>query len=418
MTSLDRPVSSAAAAQQMLTQLDHRMPRHSLPRDFYTSPEFFALDMAAIFERRWMFAGLACEVAEPGQFVTVEIGSTSVLICRGRDRVIRAFFNTCRHRGSIIADAPCGNRGLFVCPYHQWAYDLTGRLIRAPNLDEGVDRDQLGLRPVHVRDIAGLLYICLAPVAPDIEAFAAALAPAATPHDLANAKVVHSITLHEQANWKLVMENARECDHCQSGHPELMKTLLLFDFADPWSDPVIADFWTRCEASGLQSVTKDGPGFRVGRLPFQAGNLSITMDGQPAVQRRLGDWPAQDIGSLRFTLYPSMFGHIHADYAVMIQMLPRSATETLVTCKWIVHADAVEGRDYDRDRLVEVWRETNDQDLTFVERNQRGVNSIGYRPGPYAPSSEHGVWTFVDWYCLTMQDHLRPPAQPGRVMTA
>lgn len=413
MTSLDRTASPAPAGQQMLALLDHRAPRHSLPRDFYTSPEVFALDMAAIFERRWLFAGLACEIAEPGQFVTLEIGPSSILICRGRDGTIRAFFNSCRHRGSIVVDAPCGSRGLFVCPYHQWAYDLSGRLVRAPNLEASVDREQLGLRPVHIRDIAGLLYICLAPVAPDIEAFAAALAPAAAPHDLAHAKVVHSITLHEQANWKLVMENARECDHCQSGHPELMKTLLLFDFADPWSDPVIAGFWTRCEAAGLPSVTRDGNGFRVGRLPFQAGNLSITMDGQPAVQKRLGDWPEQDIGSLRFTLYPSMFGHIHADYAVMIQMLPRSATETLLTCKWIVHADAVEGRDYDLERLVEVWRETNDQDRTLVERNQRGVNSIGYRPGPYAPSSEHGVWTFVDWYCQTMQDHLRRPSQAG-----
>jgi Rieske 2Fe-2S family protein len=396
-----------SAKAEVLALLDHRTPRQSLPRPFYTDPELFRWDMAAIWEQRWVYAGLECDIAEVGQFFTLTIGDSSILVCRGRDLAVRAFFNTCRHRGSIVADAPRGQRTVFVCPYHQWSYDLDGALLRAPNLDAAVDVSAMGLRPVHVRAIAGLIYVCLADAPPDIEPFAAALGPAAWPHDLARAKVVHGITLPEQANWKLVMENARECDHCRASHPELMNALLIFDFADPWSDPAIAAFWARCEASGLPSVTQDGEDFRVGRMPFQPGNLSITMDGQPAVARRLGDGPDQDIGSLRFTHYPSVFGHIHADYAIVVRMLPTSATETLVTCQWLVHRDAVEGRDYDLERLVEVWRATNDQDRQLVERNQRGVNSVGYRPGPYAPTSEHGVWTFVEWYCRTMREHLR-----------
>ncbi len=397
----------------MLALLDRRAPRHSLERPFYSDEAFFRLDMAAIFERRWIFAGLACEIAAPGQFFTFAIGQSSIIVCRDREMRVQAFFNTCRHRGSIVADAPCGKRSTFVCPYHQWSYDLTGKLLRAPNLEGTIDKAAMGLKPVHVRDIAGLIYVCLAEQAPDIAAFAAALAPAAAPHRLDEAKVVHSVTLHERGNWKLVMENARECDHCQAGHPELMQTLLIFDFADPWSDPSIAAFWNRCEASGLPSVTKDGPDFRVGRMPFQPGNLSITMDGKPAVAKTLGDWADNDIGSLRFTHYPSMFSHIHADYAVVIQMLPVSATETTVICKWLVHQDAVAGRDYDLEKLVEVWRETNDQDRRLVERNQRGVASIGYQPGPYAEASEHGVWTFVEWYCATMRQALEAGAAPA-----
>jgi Rieske 2Fe-2S family protein len=88
---------------------------------------------------------------------------------------------------------------------------------------------------------------------------------------------------------------------------------------------------------------------------------------------------------------------------VIIQMLPVSATQTQFTCKWLVHAEAEAGRDYDLDALLHVWRETNDQDRRFVERNQRGVSSIGYRPGPYATESEHGVWSFVEWYARCMQ---------------
>lgn len=406
--SVDVSSSSIKARERMVQLLAARSPHTSLPRPFYTDPEFFQLDMLAIFEARWIFAGLACQIREPGDFFTVDIGETSLIVSRDRDRQVRAFFNTCRHRGSIIVDQPCGHRSSFVCPYHHWSYDLAGRLVRGPNLDPAADRSQLGLRPVHIRDIEGLIYVCLADRAPDIEPLAAVLAPAAAPHALANGKVVHSVTLHERGNWKLVMENARECDHCQAGHPELMNTLLIFDFADPWNDPYIASFWQRCEAAGLPSVTRDGADFRVGRMPFKDGNLSITIDGKPAVARRLGDWPEQDIGSLRFTHYPSMFGHIHADYAIVVQMLPKSAEETMVTCQWVVHSEAVEGVDYDLERLVQVWRETNDQDRRLVERNQRGVRSVGYRPGPYAEASEHGVWTFVEWYARTMQEFAGP----------
>jgi len=405
-------IDEAAVRRMTARLLSGREPRTSLPHAFYNDEGVFRLDMQAIFERRWIFAGPACEIRQPGDFFTFDIGETSVIVCRDRADRVRAFFNTCRHRGSIVVDQPCGKRSSFVCPYHHWSYDLAGKLLRAPNLDAAVDKSDLGLRPVHVRDIGGLIFVCLAETAPDIEPFASALAPAAAPHRLERGKVVHAITLHEQANWKLVMENARECDHCQAGHPELMNTLLVFDFADPWSDPYIAAFWQRCEASGLPSTTRDGADFRVGRMPFKPGNLSITLDGRPAVSRRLGDWPEQDIGSLRFTHYPSVFSHIHADYAIVVQMLPRSATETTVTCKWIVHEDAVEGVDYDLEHLVQVWRETNDQDRRLVERNQRGVRSIGYRPGPYAEASEHGVWVFVEWYARMMQAFLGEPAVP------
>jgi phenylpropionate dioxygenase-like ring-hydroxylating dioxygenase large terminal subunit len=377
-----------------------------LERPFYTDQAIFDLDMATIFERHWLFAALESELLEAGSFRTLEIGRSSIIVCRDRVGELRAFYNSCRHRGSQICDAERGRRMAFVCPYHHWAYDLSGKLVRAPNMPEDFDKATHGLRPVHLRAIGGLIFISLADDPPEIEPFAKAFEPAIAPHRLANARVAKEITLIERANWKLVWENARECDHCAGGHPELMKTLLHFNLEDPWSDPYIRAFWDRSEASGLPSVTQEGHGFRVGRLPLQPDQLSITMDGKPASTRRLGDWPDQAIGSLRFARYPSVFGHVHADYAILIQVMPLGPEETKVTCKWIVHGEAIEGRDYDLEHLLHVWRETNDQDRRFCERNQRGVNSKGYQPGPYAEPSEHGVWTFVDWYCDELESAL------------
>ncbi|HRM73475.1 MAG TPA: SRPBCC family protein, partial [Paracoccus sp. (in: a-proteobacteria)] len=79
-----------------------------------------------------------------------------------------------------------------------------------------------------------------------------------------------------------------------------------------------------------------------------------------------------------------------------------------VTSKWLVHKDAVEGKDYDLKALTEVWINTNDEDRRVVEENQKGILSPAYEPGPYSPNQEEGVIHFVDWYVRIMRDRLSP----------
>jgi glycine betaine catabolism A len=83
----------------------------------------------------------------------------------------------------------------------------------------------------------------------------------------------------------------------------------------------------------------------------------------------------------------------------MFSAYPVGPEETRVVSKWLVRKDAVEGIDYDRDRLTQVWMQTNLQDRDLAENNQRGVNGMGYSPGPYSPDAESYVADFVDWYC-------------------
>jgi Rieske 2Fe-2S family protein len=393
-----------------LAWLAERRPGHSLPQPFYGDPDLHALDMALVIERSWLFAAPECDLPEPGAFLTLMVGATSVLLCRDREGQVRAFFNTCRHRGSIVVDAARGRRPTFTCPYHQWSYDLTGRLVRAPNMGTGFDRGGYGLGRVHCAVIEGLVFICLADTPPDLGAFRAALAPRLAPHRLAEARTVAEIVLDEAANWKLVWENNRECDHCAAGHPALMRTLRHFNLMDPSGDPEIVAFWTRCEAAGLPSRTEAGPDFRAGRIPLLPGQRTISPDGRQVVARTLGDVAVDDVGSLRFSLYPGVFAHVHADYAVLIQLLPTGPRGTRVSCRWLVHAKAEEGRDFDRETLLEVWRTTNDEDRVLCERNQRGIDSRGYRPGPYADPSEAQVAGFVDWYCATLRAALEAKA--------
>jgi glycine betaine catabolism A len=396
-----------SSRSEMLDLLQSRKTLFTLPGRFYSDPAFYDLDLEHIFHRRWIFAGAVCEIEKPGQYFTLTIGRSPIIVLRDRAGEIRAFFNTCRHRGFKICDAERGKSLSLACPYHQWTYDLSGQLLCAGRMHEGFDPSGIALKPIHVATVEGTIFICLAEKAPDFEPYRAALEPYLRPHALANAKLAHEVSLIEKANWKLVMENSRECYHCGARHPELMRTFLdIYNARDPENDPMIGPFWAKIRAAGLECGAVNGEDFRITRLPFTEGAISTTMDGKPAVSRLLGNIPHGDIGSVRWVQYPSTFNHVLGDYAVLIRMLPLGPSETQFTAKWLVNREAEEGRDYNVQRLTEVWDETNRQDIALVERNQLGVNSFGYEPGPYSQETEGGVINFVEWYCHTMEREL------------
>ena len=401
----------------VLELLSARRKFFSLPQAFYTDPDVYQLDLEAIFHKRWIFAGVECEIPNHGDFLTLTIGPTPIVVLRDQTGAIRAFFNTCRHRGSKICLAEKGAVRRLVCPYHQWTYDLTGRLVGTGRMHEGFDRDEYALKPVNVRTSGGTIYICLATETPDFNAYGPLIEPYLAPHDLANAKLAHETHVVVKGNWKLVMENSRECFHCPARHHELVHTLLHdYNFEEPANDQFVSTFWETCSNLGLASEDKTGADFRIIRLPLRKGAVSITMDGKSAVSRLLGTMPTHDAGSVRWVHFPSTFNHALADYAVLVRMLPLGPQETLFTTKWLVHRDADEGRDYNLETLVRVWTATNDQDKALVERNQEGVNSVGYTPGPYSQHAEQGVIRFVKWYCDMLGTYLGKQRQ--RVVAA
>ena len=406
-TQIETIRDPAASRARMQALLAERRPYFSLPQPFYTDPEVFRMDLEAIFHKRWIFAGAECEIPNPGDYFTLAIGPTPLVVLRDQDGAIRAFFNTCRHRGSKICLADRATVKRLVCPYHQWTYDLSGRLVATGRMDDDFDRGDYPLRAVSVRAAGGTIYVCLADEPPDFGAYGPAIEPFLAPHDLAHAKVAHRSDVIVQGNWKLVMENSRECFHCPARHHELMTFFLHdYNFEEPGNDDFVSAFWQRCAALGLRSEASEGDDFRVVRLPLKKGALSSTMDGKSAVSRVLGTMPTNDAGSVRWVHFPSTFNHAFADYAILVRMLPIGPQQTSFTTQWLVHRDAEEGRDYDLQNLLQVWSATNDQDKVLVERNQEGVNSAGYQPGPYSRYAEQGVIRFVEWYAGMLGAHL------------
>ena len=142
------------------------------------------------------------------------------------------------------------------------------------------------------------------------------------------------------------------------------------------------------------------------RFALNEGCVSMTEDGRTCVQKMMCPTGDGDIGSLRWALEPNSFVHAAGDFLFMFTAMPTGPNETIVTSKWLVHKDAVEGVDYDLDRLTSLWTKTNLQDRALAENNQRGVNSLGYIPGPYSPEAEGLLIRFVDWYCAKAADYI------------
>ncbi|WEF25245.1 aromatic ring-hydroxylating dioxygenase subunit alpha [Paracoccus sp. S3-43] len=392
-----------------------RIPGFALPRGLYCTEQAFQDDLEHIWYREWLFAGPACEIPRTGNFVTLNVGAYPVIVLRGADGRIRAFHNVCRHRGQRLCPKTNGSTPKLVCPYHQWTYDLDGKLLYARDMGEGFDAGTYGLKPVHCVDLGGMVFICLARIPPAINDLAASLMRYVAPSGLADSKVAFSSTIVEKGNWKLVMENNRECYHCSGSHPSLCRTYsddpLMTVMEGPNSaSPEILAHWARCDAANLPSRFTNAPDmqWRMARVPLMDNQESFTMSGKAAVARRMGTIPWNDAGSLMFYHFPSSWNHFLPDHAIVFRILPISPTETEVTTKWLVHKDAVEGQDYDLQKLTEVWLATNDEDRRVVEENQRGILSPAYQPGPYSPTQEAGVIHLIDWYCGLMARRLSP----------
>src|SRR5262245_12536662 len=197
-------------------------PGWSLPRPFYRDEAVYRADIEQIWRRGWLFAGHACELRAPGDWLTLQVDGDSIIVIRGEDGRVRALHNVCRHRGSQLLAGPRGSSRRLVCPYHQWTYDTTGALTFCRGMHE-FNKADFPLKKVHCEEIEGLVYLSLADTPPPFAQARELMAPFLRPQGFARAKVAKQVDYEIHANWKLVWENNRECFHCNVNHPQYIK---------------------------------------------------------------------------------------------------------------------------------------------------------------------------------------------------
>jgi Rieske 2Fe-2S family protein len=393
--------------------LEAARPGHALPRVFYKDPAIFQHDMRHFVMAHWHCVGHASMVPGPGDYFTAQIGGESIIIVRGQDSRIRALLNVCRHRGSRVCTEGQGTArgGTFVCPYHAWTYDCTGRLQSARLSADDFNKADYGLKQVALRVCEGVIFITFAGQPLGFEQVEQSFGRAARIYDWARAKVAARRMYLIDANWKLVLENYHECYHCTPAHREYSRRHV---FARPQTQREAAHraVVERDAALGIALVEADfyasdaRPGNEsadCGRSALLEGFQTGSRDGRP-VAPLMGQFHGKDFdGGFSFLdVGPTSNFVAYPDYGVIYRTIPLTVDRTAFELFWLVDANAVEGKDYQQEELVWIWDQTTLEDKKIVELNQAGVNSAFFEPGPYMPM-EHHTERYINWYVESMK---------------
>jgi Rieske 2Fe-2S family protein len=397
--------------------LDDWQRGHALPRAVYHDPGIYESEIRRIFLRSWLYAGHAGQIPAKGDYFLFEVAGESVIVIRDGEGTIHALLNVCRHRGSRICDAPEGRESRLVCKYHGWTYGLDGSLKAAGFPPERLDKSRLGLKRLDVRVLQGLVFVNFDPEPAPFDLIERDLGPLLAPWRLEQAKIAHRQSYPIEANWKLAVENYCECYHCLPAHPEYSvghgRAIPSKDYAAQ-----LEDVLCRAELVGLSRAETRHSWLAAGpigtdrdfeRYPLLRGHLTGSRDGKP-VAPLMGTISGYDGGATDLHLGPMTFGLAYCDHVVLYRFTPRRIRLTDCEITWLVDGMAVEGRDYDVAALTWLWDVTTIADKRIIERNQLGIDSRFYEPGPLSPMEDF-THRFLEWYVVNMRG--LPPAATG-----
>ena len=354
--------------------------RKSLPADWYYDADHYLRELEAIWYRDWFCVGRSESLANPGDFFLAEIGDQSIVLTRNTQGDLRAFHNTCRHRGSVLCREKSGHfrNGSIICPYHTWTYSTDGELLKTPGRIEAgrFEYDEYSLHAVNIDTWGGFLFINLShEPASGLDEFLGDEAECLANWPIETMQSVHQETRRVACNWKLFWENYSECYHCPRLHPELCRIMpvykhAVFDCADLPID---------------RGVSRVAEGVR-----------TWTIDGQSDLPPIEGPSPAVlDEGAIFASFTASMFVVAHTDYVRSARIVPTGPESIELIVDWMLPRGAEYSRQ-DLDRMLELARIVISQDGEICELNQRGLHSLSFDEGVLV-GQEYQLWHFHEW---------------------
>ena len=349
-------------------------PIRSLDARYYTDPAIFDAERHGVLASTWQFAGHISQVENTGDYFTFEIAGESLFCIRGRDGVVRSFYNVCQHRAHQLVTGT-GTRSVVVCPYHAWSYELSGELRSGPNVKSvpGFDRSSICLTSVSTEIFLGFIFVNLAPqakpmddwftkVRTELEAF--------IPH-WERLRPLEWVEIPEACNWKVSVENYSECYHCTLNHPTFSTGVVKPQTYDIQPQGYCLRHTTECNA------------------PEQ---MSYDIESGYPNNDRYSSWFLWPMFS--FQVYP---GNLLNTY----HWRPLDAENVVL----LRGRYSVDGEDDETVRHMAVQdRETTvEEDIHLVESVYRGLKSRGYVPGPLVVdpaggvNSEHSIMHLQRW---------------------
>jgi Rieske 2Fe-2S family protein len=357
-----------------------------LPATWFHDPRQYERELENFWYARWIAVAREEEIPAAGDYRVVEIGTQSIFVVRAGNGDLRAFHNTCRHRGSILCTSPQGSfaRQRIVCPYHAFTYDLDGRLIATPRRMATPDFafGKFPLFAVAVDSWGGFVFVNLAgrkarPLAESLGGLPARFER----YGFGGLRTGKRIVADVRANWKLLCENFSECFHCPPVHPELCRIVTAYREAGAW---------------GLQRDQR-GRAVPETKPEYAAGARTLTLDGTAKIPpfRGLND-PERAAIYVPAMLPPGLFLNVQPDYVNAHMMVPTGPESVRIVYDWLFEPEAMASPGFDLDHYVALWDRTNKQDARNCEWQQQGIRSREFRHGTFMPQ-EFDCHRFAEW---------------------
>jgi len=357
----------------------------SLPSSWYFDPGHYDRELAAIWHRDWICVGRSESLQRSGDYFVANIGTQSVVITLLPDNSLRAFHNTCRHRGATLCPHDEGHfsNGRVICPYHTWTYSLDGELIATPGRFE-TDDFQLSDYPlytIHVELWRGFVFVNFAKEPDtDFADFVGGQAEYLRNWPLEDMRSVHQETINVSCNWKVFWENYSECYHCARVHPELCKVMPVyrkgvFDLADlpGWTPQHESDRGFGAVGDGAKTWSMDG---------------AITL---PVIEGPTEE--ELNLGVIFSSFDASLYVVAHPDYVRSVRLRPTGPESIELVVDWLLPTSHEIENKEQLASIVELTRLVLQQDGEVCELNQRGLHSEQHAAGVLTPQ-EYELWGF------------------------
>lgn len=365
-----------------------------LPAAAYTSDEFHQIERERVFERAWVCIGLADEVAGNGRMLVRTVGRRSILVTRDGDGVLRGFLNSCRHRGTELAEADCDVAGTIRCPYHRWGYGLDGSLQATPFFGDvprqDFDRADHGLFPVRVDTWGVLLFACLDVATPSLDVWLGDLPERVAGYDLDRWVRRDEAVVDIAADWKLISENYQEYYHLTWVHPELAKVSRTADHY-------------RYQGAGMYCGQTTTPVSGDERNDWLALPEAPGLDTSDAVSGRF------------VAVFPNVLLSVLPNHVWVMRLEPVAAGVTREVCTMLLPSESGAVADEAIAPTREFWLDVNREDIDIVQRSQRGLAGGDLPPGPLAPRFEEPLHRFHNMLadCITLDSLADITIPPG-----
>lgn len=340
----------------------------TMPARWYTDPEFLEIEKQKIFWKTWQPVGRVDDVLRAGDFFTCEVVGQPLVIVRGKDDQLRAFYNVCPHRAGVVADGR-GNRKSLQCKYHGWTYDLEGKLMRAPEF-EGVkdwNKDAVCLSSVKVQAWGPWVFVNLDPnAAPMSEVYGKIHGEIAdSGFNIDNMKLIERRDYIIDCNWKVYVDNYLEGYHLPIAHPGLFREV----------------DYDKYEVETFRYYSKQHAPIR-------------DVDPREVRDRRYVRSGEGEANALYYWIFPNVMLNVYLDNTSINIILPLGHDKTLTIFEWYFETPGTADGWGSMQDVIAFSDEIQQEDIELCEWVQRGLKSNAYNQGRFSALRENGVHHF------------------------